>query len=206
MEFDLSFIINSLGGIFAEIDPNQMADDEVARFIEKFGKVGDAIDEQTGDASKYIKLLILPIAIFFAFYAIKIIFSTITKATDSAGAGISGRFTNLKERLEKLRGPNYSDEEYDFEGDDGDLDEPIDEPAKEAEITRELVKQLLFGEVITKYVSSAVRKEDIEDALAIQGNGDSGKKLGEILIDTGKLTRLEVSQALKIQETRKGGA
>jgi len=209
MEFDFSwlhFVSSELSNlhIFAQNDPTEITPEMKKMIMDNMDVAAKAVREKTGQTMALIAIPAIPVGLFLLWFIVNIIYKTFTGVADKTAEKLETPLDKaqlgllkLKRKVkEKITGKEYKPE---FEYDDDD-----DETAEEAE-EKKPVEVPKFGDILRKFVLQQVTEDDIDKALAYQETNPNGKKIGEILSDSGIISRIEIDQTLKIQEKRRTG-
>ena len=133
---------------------------------------------KTGHAAVLSGYVIIPVALFVGALAIKILYGIFTKTADKIGAGIHIASATIQSAVSAGEGKKTGGKE---------------EKAPKA--------RLLFGEILRLYVAPAITEEDIRAALAKQTEIKT-KLIGEILLESGKITKSDLAKVMKYQLKR----
>ncbi|MBI5178894.1 MAG: hypothetical protein HZA04_06505 [Nitrospinae bacterium] len=130
-------------------------------------------------------MIALPVALLIGAFLIKIVYSMFTKTADTVGKGVKTATAKIK----------TSFVEKEVVNEDPAPSAPPKDPARTSARRR-----MLFGEVLKRFVVTTLSDADIERAVAAQREGKKVKKIGEVLVELGAISKTDVAQALKIQE------
>lgn len=189
MLFDLHFVQTVFDSL-SEVVPPAYAVDPLESLKETARKQVDAGEKMVGEKTEQLTAIfgafLVPIALIIAAFILKIAYDIFTGAADRVDKGIRVASSKVKEATSKLK--------------KAVLESAVKKEENHPKKPRKKKKRMLFGEILTKFVMPSVSGPDIEKALEIQSGENPKRKIGEILMGNGYITRTEIQHTVKIQE------
>ncbi len=198
MDADLT-ILQAIIDSFSDLSVPFAADGDgqsVTKMLEeKMDAAEEMVREKTEQVGVLFALAAIPIVLVVLGIVIKLLYDIYTGAADKVADGVKAGSDIIKDASDKLKKALVKNAIAD---DDDDYEDEEEEPPEKK------VKKMLFGEILKKFVTPTLADEEIEEALVIQKNFNPPKKIGEILEDTGKISKAEIAHVLKIQKKQAG--
>jgi uncharacterized protein YeeX (DUF496 family) len=162
-------------GDAAEEAADEIADtaQEVAR---QHAEASEAlVAKKTDNAAVIGAYILIPVALIVGAFAAKIIYGVFTKTADKVGDGIKFASSKIQSAI----------------SDNGVV------------LEKKQKQRLLLGEILMRYVVNSLSAAELENALKKQRESERNKRIGEILIENGLVSKSDISRAVKIQERAK---
>ncbi|MEE8483458.1 MAG: hypothetical protein V3S46_02580 [Nitrospinota bacterium] len=200
MDADLTIlqtIIDTLSDLSVPFAAEHESQSVTKMLKENMDAAEEMVREKTQQVGVIFALAAIPIVLIVVGFAVKLLYDMYTGAADKVAEGVKAGSNIIKDASDKLKKAMVKkaiDEDDDDDYEDEEEEEP---PAKK-------VKKMLFGEILKKFVMQTLADEEIKEALAIQKNSNPPRKIGQILEDTGKISKTEIAHVLKIQKKQAG--
>jgi hypothetical protein len=130
------------------------------------------VAKKTENAAVIGAYILIPIALIVGAFAAKVIYGVFTKTADKVGDGIKSASSKIQSAI--------ADNEVVHE--------------------KKQKQRLLLGEILMRYIVNSLSAAELENALKKQRENERNKRIGEILLENGLVSKSDIAQAIKIQE------
>lgn len=191
-------VINAMREIPIPFAQSKESSDAIKEMLEKnMAAAEKMVADKTEQVGGLFAMVVIPIVLIIGAFLIKTVYGWYTGAADKAIAGVKSASKSVKIGTAKLKAmmakkaDAEEEEEEEYEEEEEELPPEKKEPVR---------KKMLFGVILTKFVMPSLTEADIKEAMAIQENSNPRKKLGEVLEESGKISKSVIAQVLKIQQ------
>lgn len=181
----LADVVDAFRGLAGSVLSAEI-EEEHKELAKEVVKAFDGVAEKkTEQVHTIITVLLIPLAMIIGGFLLKMVYDLFTGAADKVGKGVGSISSKLKSGNGGSRASGKSS---------GKLPRMPVDPSKSSS------RMMLLGQVIIRFVNPSLTDKDVENAVRIQKQSNNGKKIGEILVEQGVVTKDDVLRALKIQK------
>lgn len=185
----LSAAIDAVSGIAGNLPSAEMEEEHQA-VAKEVAKVFEGVAEKkTEQVHTIITILLIPVGLLVGAFLLKLAYDLFTGTADKVGKGVGSISSKLKAAVAgDAKGAAAKNESS------GRL------PAMPKDPSKPQSRPLLLGQIIIRFINATLSEREVENAVQLQKQSNSGKKIGEILVERGAVTQDDVHRALKIQK------